>query len=444
MKRREMLSKLALLSTPLISVTKTGWALETNITGTRQREFGAEKDWFLKKRFGMFVHWGLYAIPAWHEQYQWRAGVSRAEYSKLIHEFNPQKFSADKWLDLLQDAGMEYLTFTTKHHDGFCMWDTAQTDFNIMRTPYKADILRKLADACHARKIPLCLYYSIADWHHRNYPNMGRHHELLKPEIGDQPNWQKYMEFLKAQVKELCSNYGEIHGFWWDMNVPEYKDPSVNAMIRKLQPNIMINNRGFDEGDFGTPERDYGPAQKDGKPFSRPTEACQSVGSLSWGYKKDEEYFSDKYLMNSIDRYLSLGANYLLNIGPDAEGQMPEKSSAILRRIGKWYSSIKESYTDVALSSLISDKSVSLTRRKNILYIHFNSGLNKDGFSLKPINKLPVNAVLLNNGKPVTCVLTNIPGDYPDKTPYLRLHDLPVNELSDTMLVVKLEFDSAI
>ena len=293
MKRREMLKQFALATTPLLSGGLPGWSIGNSMYSVQHPGYEDGRSWFSEKRFGMFVHWGLYAIPAWHEQYQWRAGIPREEYGKLMHEFNPRKFSPEKWLDLLQEAGMEYLTFTTKHHDGFCLWDTAQTDFNIMRSPYKADILKKLADSCHARKIPLCLYYSIADWHQKNYPNQGRHHELLKPEKGDEPDWDKYMEFLKAQVRELCSNYGEIHGFWWDMNVPKYKDPSVNAMIRKLQPKAVINNRGFDEGDFGTPERDYRPVEQDRQALSRLTEACQSVGSLSWGYKKDEEYYAD-------------------------------------------------------------------------------------------------------------------------------------------------------
>lgn len=445
MKRREMLTKFALLTTPLILKNGPGRRILDNVPATESLEFGDGRDWFLEKRFGMFVHWGLYAIPAWHEQYQWRGGVPREQYAKLINEFNPKKFSPEKWLDLLQEAGMEYMTFTTKHHDGFCMWDTAQTNFNVMHSPYKTDILAKLADCCHKRKIPLCLYYSVVDWHHKNYPNQGRHHELAQPVKGDEPDWQKYLEFLKAQVKELCSDYGEIHGFWWDMNVPEYKDPSINAMIRKLQPKAVINNRGFDEGDFGTPERDYHPGQENGKAFSRPTEACQSVGSLSWGFKKDEEYYSDKYLINSIDRYLSSGANYLLNIGPDAEGVMPAEPSDILRRIGKWYAVAKESFKDVSISaSLINSKAVSITKRKNTIYVHFNTELTKDAFPLKPLNKLPSSAVLLNTGKPVKCVVTYTPMDYPGKTPYLRLQGLPVNELSGTVPVVKLDFNESL
>src|SRR5882672_3305396 len=213
--------------------------------------FGDGRDWWFQKRFGMFVHWGLYAIHGIHEQEQWRFRVPRAEYVKLATQWNPVKFDPNRWLDLAAEAGMEYICLTTKHHDGFCLWDTRQTTYNTMNTPYGKDVLKMLADACHRRGVPLCLYYSIADWHHPNYPNQGRHHEL-QPQPGDEPDLMRYLEFLKAQVRELCTNYGAIHGFWWDMNVDKHVDPSINAMIRQLQPKAVINNRGVDEGDFGT------------------------------------------------------------------------------------------------------------------------------------------------------------------------------------------------
>ena len=248
------------------------------------KRFGDGRDWFFKNCFGMFVHWGLYAIPAWHEQHQYRGRVERAEYVKLLKQFNPKQFDPERWLDLMQETGMKYLCITSKHCDGFCLWDTRQTTYNVMNTPYKRDILGMLSEACHKREIPLCLYYSIADWNHPNYPNEGRQHEI-PPQPGDSPDWEKYLEFLKAQVRELCTNYGKIHGFWWDANVPKYKDTSINAMIRQLQPDAVINNRGFDDGDFGTPERDY---QKDESvSFDHPTEANQAVGMESWGYRSD-------------------------------------------------------------------------------------------------------------------------------------------------------------
>lgn len=403
------------------------------------KQFGDGRDWFFEKRFGMFIHWGLYAIPGWHEQHQWRGRIERKEYEILARQWNPVRFNPDQWLDLLEEAGMKYICITTKHHDGFCLWDTRLTAYNTMNTPYGKDIIGMLADACHRRKIPLSLYYSIADWHHPNYPNEGRHHEL-PPQAKDQPDWHKYIEFLKAQVRELCTNYGEISGFWWDMNVPEYKDPSVNQMIRTLQPRAVINNRGFDEGDFGTPERDF--ERDDSIAFDRPTEACQSVGMESWGYRKDEDYYTDRHLMRSIDRYLARNANYLLNVGPDAEGLIPAESAGILKRIGKWYRTVSESIERVQPAShLTSNRNIMLTSRNNVLYVHLNKDQAGNAVRLKPINTAPISAVLLNDGRKVDYEVRFTPSEHNDQKAYLSLKNLPSNKLCNTVPVVRLEFD---
>lgn len=402
--------------------------------------FGDGRDWFFEKRFGMFVHWGIYSIPGWHEQHQWRARIPRNEYIKLAQQWNPTKFNPERWLDLMEEAGMKYMTVTTKHHDGFCLWDTSQTRFNTMNTPYKKDILGMLAEACHKRNIPLCLYYSIADWNHPNYPNQGRHHELL-PQPADSPDWGKYMEFLKAQVRELCTNYGEIHGFWWDMNVSQYKDKSVNAMIRQLQPKAVINNRGFDEGDFGTPERDFDGVAAETKKFVHPTEACQSVGMESWGYKKDEDYYTDRHLISSIDKYLARDANYLLNVGPTGEGMIPDEAAAILRSIGTWKKTVDEAFQNVQFDSeLVGSTDVLVTKREQTIYIHLNKLPVGSGVKLKPINVMPSKAILLNNGQPIDCVVNLCPSDHASQQPYLRIRNLPVNETMNTVLVAKLEF----
>jgi len=406
------------------------------------QRFGDGRDWFFEKRFGMFVHWGIYSIPAWHEQHQWRGRVPRKEYVKLAQEFNPVRYDPDAWLDLAERAGMRYICLTTKHHDGFCLWDTAHTDFNVMNTPYGRDIVGMLAEACHRRGFPLCLYYSCADWHHPNYPNEGRNHELAGPEEGDEPDLERYLVFLKNQVRELCSKYGEIHGFWWDMNVPKHRDPSINAMIRELQPNAVINNRGYDEGDFGTPERDWDKGGEALLAFDKPTEACQSVGLQSWGYRKDEEYYTDRHLLRSIDRYLARGANYLLNVGPMADGTIAAEAAAILDRVGWWYDEVKESLLDVEPAShLTSNRNVLLTRRGNTLYVHLYRDPVSDGVSLKPIAVAPRRATLLNLGTEVRFSVDLVPADHVEQRAYLRLRDLPVNDLANTVLVVKLEFD---
>lgn len=446
MKRRQLLKTAAAISAapfflPYSIPVHEAFLENSNKSGVKK--FGDGRDWFFEKRYGLFIHWGLYSIPAWHEQHQWRARVPRAEYVKLASQWNPVKFNPREWLDILQAAGMKYLTVTTKHHDGFCLWDTKQTDFSTKNTPYKKDIIGMLADECHKRSVPLCLYYSIADWNHPNYPNQGRHHELAAPEKGDSPAWSRYMEFLKAQVKELCSDYGTIHGFWWDMNVPQHRDTSINDMIRKLQPVAVINNRGFDEGDFGTPERDFDSVEAASRSLSRLTEACQSVGMESWGYRKDEDYYTDLHLKRSIDKYLSRDANYLLNIGPAADGTIPRVSQEILTRLGKWYLAVGESYRDVEeANDILDSKDVMVTTRRNVIYIHFNNGLPGNGFKVKPVAEMPVSATLMNTGSKVDCVVDLVPSEHLTQKKYLRLRNLPVNEMADSVMVVKLEFQN--
>ncbi|MBI5393944.1 MAG: alpha-L-fucosidase [Verrucomicrobia bacterium] len=403
--------------------------------------FGDGRDWWFEKRFGMFVHWGLYAIHGFHEQEQWRARVPRSEYVKLAKQWNPVKFNPDAWLDIAEEAGMKYICLTTKHHDGFCLFESKHTAYNTMHTPYGKDIVKLLADACHRRKFPLCLYYSIADWHQPNYPNQGRHHEL-PPQAGDQADLMRYIEFLKAQVRELCANYGEIHGIWWDMNVDKHVDRSINDMIRQLQPKAVINDRGYDEGDFGTPERDYSPEKGFAPCFEKRTEACQSVGVESWGYRKNEDYYSDRHLIRGIDRYLARDANYLLNVGPKPDGTIPDEAAAILRRIGKWYRSVKESLEGAAPAShLTANRNVLLTRRDNTLYVHLQADPVGGAVKLKPLTVAPRKATLLNTGQPVECAVDMAPSDHVEHVGYLRLRELPVNTMANTVLVAKLEFD---
>lgn len=283
--------------------------------------------------------------------------------------------------------------------------------------------------------------YAIHGWHEPTYPNEGRHHEL-PPQPGDRPNWENYLEFLQGQVRELSTNYGEIHGFWWDMNVPKHVDRSINDMIRRLQPKAVINDRGFDEGDFGTPERDYTKEGGIALSFDKRTEACQSVGMESWGYRRDEDYYSDRHLMRSIDRYLARDANYLLNVGPTGEGLIPPESAAILQRIGKWYHAVKESLEGaVPASHLTDNRNVLLTRKGNTLYVHLYADPVGEAVKLKPLAALPRRATLLNTGQPVECSLDMVPSEHVEQGRYLRLRKLPVNELANTVLVAKLEFD---
>ncbi len=400
-------------------------------------------EWFSARKLGLFLHFGLYSIEGWHEQDQMRRRIPRIEYENLISRFNPAAFDPDRILKLAEAVGMEYVCLTTKHHDGFCLWDSKQTDFNVMHSPYGMDIVRKMADACHARGFPLGLYYSVVDWHHPNYPNHGRHHELAGPEPGDAPNWSLYMDYLRAQVQELCTNYGEIRHFFWDMNVPGHFDPTVNAMLRSLQPNIVINDRGFDDGDFGTPERED---QKDDTDratcFARPTEACNSVGTQSWGYRKDEDYYTSTFLIQSIDEMMTKGAHYLLNVGPDANGRIPEVASAILSEIGDWYGRTYEAFSDTQpCSELTTNPDVLMTRRGNMIYVHLRNPVKSNAVVLPPLSEMPSEAVLLNTGDALDCSIDVLPGYWKDNLHMLRIKGLRQELLNGgETLVVRLRF----
>ena len=404
--------------------------------------FADERDWFFEKRFGLFIHWGLYAIPAWHEQTLYRKGMKRQEYAKLVHEFNPTRFDPDEWLDLAEEVGMQYVCFTTKHVDGFCMWDTAQTHFKVTNTPYGKDVLALLADACHRRGFPLCLYYSKVDENQPNFPNAGGPYELPEPEPGDDPDLEKYKAFVMEQVRELCTQYGQLGGFWWDVKVFEHHDPSFNELIRELQPGAVINDRGFSEGDFATAERDYAGSANEVLAFGEPLEACQSVGTQSWGYRENEDHYTDRYLMTSIDRVLAKGGNYLLNVGPKREGTIDAESTRILRAVGQWYHTAKESFDGTQPAShLVENREVHLTRRENTLYVHLFEPPKRTSVLLKPIDVLPRKATLLNTGQEVEARVDLLPSLFRDGKRYLRIRNVPTNEHQDTVLVAKLEFD---
>jgi len=446
MKRREFIIKtgISVIAVPsTIRINGADWnhVRVINDSVEKKKFFGDGRDWFVKKRFGMFVHWGLYAIPGWHEQHIYRLKVPRQEYQKLAGQWNPIDFDPDHWLDVLQETGMEYLCITTKHIDGFCLWDTKQTSFNAINTPYGKDIIGMIAEACHKRGVPLCLYYSIADFNHPNYPHQGRPYELVKSRPDDNPDQELYLEFIREQIKELCTNYGTIHGIWWDANkLSGYKETGFNQMIRKLQPNAVINNRGFEEGDFSTPERDFFEDNK--RELEGLVEACQSVGMESWGYRENEDYYTNKHLIKSIDRYFSRGANYLLNIGPDSKGNIPHKQGEILKVIGKWYHKVKESFEDtIPVSYLTTNKDVMLTKKENNLYVHLNADTPGNVVKLKPITIVPLKATLLNNGEKVDFEVQLTPRDFQDEKAYLRLIKLPVNEMCNTVLVIRLEFN---
>jgi alpha-L-fucosidase len=418
------------------------------------QRFRDARDVFFNRRFGLFIHWGLYSIPAWHEQILWRGDMKRKNYEQLIHEFNPVQFDPDAWIDIALEAGMQYICFTTKHHDGFCMWNTAHTEYNVMNTPYGKDILKELSEACARRNVPLSLYYSCPDWHHPSYPNQGRHHEMFGPRTGDVPDLELYYEYVRKQLVELCTNYGPIYQFFWDVNVAGHEDPSLNELIRSLQPGILINNRGPGQGDYRTPERHV----PKGGAFVTPTEACQSLGRESWGYKEDEDYYSYKFIMQSMDKILAMGGNYLLNVGPKPDGTICEENIAALKQIGNWYHRVKEAFDQTVPASdmihpettqvseqgdMLDRDQVLITRNGNTLYIHLYQDPQTDSIILKPLDIQPRRATLLNDGTELEARVDLVPWYWKEKA-YLRIRKLPVHRYTDTVMVLKLEFDESV
>ena len=390
----------------------------------------------MPKRFGMFVHWGPYAIEEWHEQIRMRQGISRSDYARMAAGFDPKKYDPEAWVRVAKEAGMEYICFTTKHHDGFCMWNTAQTDFNIVKTSGR-DVLAELAEACRRHGLALSLYYSIPDWNHPCGYNPLSTHQCT-PEEGDTPDSEAYREYVRAQVKELLTGYGPIYTWFWDIP-PKIDDPSMNEYVRSLQPDILINDRGWSEGDFSTPERSV----PDGDMFLRYTEACQSVGAQSWGYRAGEDWFTPAFLAQSIDKILLMGGSYLLNVGPDKDGVIPEKAVQIVQKTGKWYCSVKEAFgMDVCPSAALQTDAVWTSCRENTWYLHTKKPLPSSGLSLAPWNTLPKEAVLLNTGEHVECVVETYPVDYTgtfgvNRPAALHLRGLPE---SDMPLVIRLTF----
>ena len=400
-----------------------------------QKKFSDARKWFHEKRYGMFVHWGIYALGARHEQEQMRYHVPAAQYEKYAERFNPQKFNPVEWLDLFQENGMEYLVFTAKHHDGFCMWDTKETTYNIMNTPYGRDIVGLLADECHKRKFPLELYYSCVDWHHPAYPNLGRHHEITTDPA--KHNFDEYLQFLKNQIRELCTNYGELHGIWWDMNVPEAVDVSVNDLIRSLQPAAIINNRGYDGGDYSTPERDF--QEEAALPFSTIVEACDSICMNSWGYRNDGDYFSVRKLKRQIALYTALGGNFLLNAAPDPDGEFPSKAKDILNQLGQWNKYVREALNAAPFILKQKIPQVLCTVSGKNLYLILLETPPGEQISLYDFPIKPAKVLMLNNGIELPFSFEKVPATYDMPIDILRIRNLPVNRMHDDLHVIRLE-----
>ena len=396
-----------------------------------------------ENKLGMFIHWGVYASYGLHEQALARYSLDKAEYERRAMQFNPTDFDPDGWVRLAKDAGMKYICFTAKHHDGFCMWDTAETEYKITNTAYGRDVLRMLADACEREGMLLSLYYSNPDWHHPYGYNPASTHQW-RAYRECEPDTVKYREFVRAQVTELLTGYGRIYTFFWDIP-PKIYDPSLNELVRRLQPGIFINDRGWDEGDFSTPEREYTHMAKDA--FSRMTEACNSLGVQSWGYREGEDFYSLRHIISSIDRVMAMGGSYLLNVGPDAAGNIPEEYRTRLRKVGEWYKRtdgcLESASADGRGISVRGDKCI-VTSKNGKSYLHFHAGLSSSAVVLDRYPCEPRCVRILNTGATLSAKIQKLPEYFSDENgealTMLHIAGIPVDSLENEAIILEIDW----
>lgn len=316
----------------------------------------ARMKWFREARFGMFIHWGLYAIPAgeWKGKEvggigEWimnSAQIPVAEYEPLAKQFNPVKFNAKEWVATAKRAGMKYIVITSKHHDGFCLWDSKLTDYDVMdASPFKRDILRELYDECQKQGMTMCFYHSIMDWHHPDY--LPRRPWDPRPDV--KADFPKYVEHLRGQVSELLTNFPKTGILWfdgeWENTWTHEQGQPLYDLCRKLAPSVIVNNRvdkgrggmagmsdaGF-AGDYGTPEQEIPATGMPGVDW----ESCMTMND-TWGFKKsDHNWKSATTLVRMLIETSSKGGNFLLNVGPTSEGVIPPESVERLAEVGKW------------------------------------------------------------------------------------------------------------
>ncbi|MFH0760137.1 MAG: alpha-L-fucosidase [Bacteroidota bacterium] len=319
-------------------------------------------EWFRDARFGMFIHWGLYAIPAgeWNGETgygEWireSAHIPLEQYDKFVDQFNPVRFNADEWVKMAKDAGMKYIVITSKHHDGFGLFKSQHTDFDVMSTPFKRDILKELSVACKKEDITLCFYHSIMDWHHPDYLPRRSWEATRSTEGAD---FDRYVSYMKGQLKELLTRYGKLGILWfdgeWESTWSEERGKDLYQYVRNLQPDIIINNRvtsgrsgmegltaaGAFSGDYGTPEQEIPATGIPGVYW----ESCMTMND-HWGYNKhDKNFKSTQDIIRMLADIASKGGNYLLNVGPTAEGVFPQESIDRLKEIGAWMKTNGES-----------------------------------------------------------------------------------------------------
>ncbi|NQZ57396.1 MAG: alpha-L-fucosidase, partial [Lentisphaeraceae bacterium] len=338
---------------------------------------------FLDDSFGVFIHWdhsSQLPVPmSWGRREKTRRpvssrGIPAAEYDGVYKTFNPEKFDAEEWVKLFKDAGARYIVFTAKHHGGFSMWDTKVSDFDIMNTPFKRDVMKELADACKKYDMKLGWYYSQPDWHHAGYGEFAK----------DKKKYESYLkDFVFPQVKELVSNYGEIYTMWWDglgQHPENWKSPDLLQMVREIQPNILSNPRfaprSWRMGDYDTAEREVGRFQ-----INRAWETCTVIGG-AWGWAGDSVAMDLADCITLLVRCKGSGGNLLLNTGPQADGAIVANHAERYRQIGEWNRQFGESIFGTRGGPYTPAPWGTATRKGNTVYLHILGSWQHDTLSL--------------------------------------------------------------
>jgi len=346
-----------------ISVALIAIMIIASITGRSFAQLPKESEvqkiqrmkWWTDDRFGMFIHWGLYALPSRHEWVKKNEELTNEQYQKYFELFNPDLYNPKAWARMAKEAGMKYAVITSKHHEGFCLFDSKYTDYKSTNTPYGKDLLREWVDAFRAEGIKIGFYYSLLDWHHPDYTIDRNHPQSQSSDTAyDRMNkgrdMNKYREYVKNQVTELLTNYGEINVIWLDFSFPggkhgkgrsDWDSENLLKLVRKLQPGILVNDRldllDVEGGwDFTTPEQYKVSKWPEVNGKRAPWETCQTF-SGSWGYYRDENTWKDnKQLLVLLIESVSKGGNLLLNVGPTSRGTIDYRAQERLKAIGEW------------------------------------------------------------------------------------------------------------
>lgn len=360
-------------------------------------------------RFGMFIHWGPVTLKGTELGWSRGTNVPREEYDQLYKNFNPVYFDAEEWVSIAKDAGMRYVVFTSKHHDGFCMWETKTTDYNIMNTPFARDVIKELAEACKKEGIAFGTYYSILDWYQPDYNTANTHGGpgYTLPD-SQTPSMERFQEYIESHIRELVENYGPLHTMWFD---GEWEDPWTQErglrlfkFCRELDPHMLVNNRAgkarkgmegvtasdaLAPGDYDTPEQQVG-AFND----QRPWETCMTIGN-QWSWKPDDRIKSFKVCIQTLVQTVGGDGNLLFNVGPSSDGRIEPDQVATLREMGAWLRQNGSSIYGTRGGPFLPGRWGCSTRKDNLIYIHAFKWKN-DLLKLPPLEAAIQSAALLN------------------------------------------------